>query len=75
MRAPPGASAGDGEPHEPRRCPAATAPAPERRRAAGCYDYPTGRYGGGVDRGVRVGGGRMRRGEGGKSTLTQERGQ
>ncbi len=37
--APPGASAGDGA-RGPRRCPAAAAPAPERRRAAGCNDYP-----------------------------------
>lgn len=37
--APPGASAGDDE-RGPRRCPAAAAPAPERRRAARCNDYP-----------------------------------
>lgn len=38
--APPGASAGDGA-RGPRRCPAAAAPAPERRRVARCNDYPT----------------------------------
>lgn len=38
----PGASAG-GAARGPRRCPVAAAPAPERRRAARCNDYPTGR--------------------------------
>lgn len=41
-RAPPGESAG-GVARAPRRCPAVAAPAPERRRAARCNDYPTGR--------------------------------
>lgn len=41
-RAPPDESAG-GAARGPRRCPAAVAPAPERRRAARCNDYPTGR--------------------------------
>lgn len=41
-RAPLGESAG-GAARGPRRCPAAVAPAPERRRAARCNDYPTGR--------------------------------
>lgn len=42
VRAPPGESAG-GAARGPRRCPAGAAPAPERRRAARCNDYPTGR--------------------------------
>lgn len=41
-RALPGESAG-GAARGPRHCPAAVAPAPERRRAARCNDYPTGR--------------------------------
>lgn len=41
-RALPGESAG-GAARGPRRCPAAVGPAPERRRAARCNDYPTGR--------------------------------
>lgn len=39
VRGPPGESAGD-DARGLRRCPAAAAPAPERRRAARCNDYP-----------------------------------